>query len=98
IDLGKLRGLAIALPLAAAGGVVATWIGMPASWFAGGMIPVAIVAVAGWNVSLPQRVIDAALIMIGMMLGASVTPDVVSGIGKWPISLLALCVSVVAVQ
>jgi uncharacterized protein len=96
--LKHLTGLLTALALAIVGGLAASWTGVPAAWFTGAMVAVSVAAVSGLHVSMPPRLIDAAMLMIGMMLGAGVTPEVVDGLAKWPVSLAVLAVSVVSCQ
>jgi membrane AbrB-like protein len=97
-DVRSLTGLATALVIAAAGGFAADALGIPAGWFAGAMIGVSIAAVSGVKVYMPPRLIEASTMMIGIMLGAGVTPEVVAGIAEWPVSLAMLAVSVVVCQ
>ncbi len=93
-----LRTLAIAL----AGGFVANAIGVPAGWLSGSMIAVTACAIGGLPVHVPPRVADAVFIVLGTLLGTGITPEIVSRIGSWPLSLAGLLVSVfvmvVAVQ
>lgn len=98
IDVKSLIGLATALVVAAAGGFAGNALGIPAGWFAGAMISVSVAAVIGVKVYMPPRLIEASTMMIGIMLGSGVTPDVIAGIARWPVSLAILAVSVVAVQ
>ena len=97
-ELKSLAGLATALVIAGLGGFAANAIGIPAGWFAGAMIGVSLAAVAGVRVYMPPRLIEASTLMIGIMLGAGVTPEVVAGIAEWPVSLAMLAVSVVVCQ
>jgi membrane AbrB-like protein len=97
-DVRSLKGLATALVIAAAGGFAANALGIPAGWFAGAMIGVSLAAVSGIKVYMPPRLIEASTMMIGIMLGSGVTPDVVAGIAQWPVSLAILTVSVVVCQ
>ncbi len=97
-DVKSLGGLATALVIAGLGGFAANALGIPAGWFAGAMIGVSIAAVAGIRVYMPPKLIEASTMMIGIMLGAGVTPDVIAGIAQWPLSLAILAVSVVVCQ
>lgn len=86
------------LGIAFLGGALASWTGIPAAWFTGAMIATSIAAVSGLKARLPQRLFDAAMVLMGMMLGGGVTPEMVAGVGKWPLSLVCLAVAMVAVQ
>jgi membrane AbrB-like protein len=61
------------------------------------MILVSICAVGALPVHVPVRLADAVFIVLGTLLGAGVTPEIVGRIGAWPISLAGLALSVVAV-
>jgi membrane AbrB-like protein len=97
-ELKSLAGLATALVIAGLGGFTANVAGIPAGWFAGAMIGVSLAAVAGVKVYMPPRLIEASTMMIGIMLGSGVTPEVVAGIAEWPVSLAMLALSVVVCQ
>ncbi len=97
-DVKSLRGFAIALVIAGVGGFSANALGIPAGWFAGAMIAVSIAAVSGLKPYVPPRLIEASMVMLGIILGAGVTPEVVAGIVEWPVSLAILAVSVVICQ
>jgi membrane AbrB-like protein len=83
-----------ALVIAWAGGFVANWVGIPAGWLSGAMIVTSACAVGGMRVHVPVRLADVVFIVLGMLLGADVTPEIVSRVGSWPVSLVGLLVSV----
>jgi membrane AbrB-like protein len=89
-----LRTLAIGL----AGGVLAHLAGLPAGWLSGSVIAVTIASLARIETRMPRLLFDADLVLIGVILGAGVTPELVGRVGTWPVSLAALVVSVVAIQ
>jgi membrane AbrB-like protein len=89
-----LRTLAIGL----AGGTLAHFAGLPAAWLSGSVVAVTIASLAGLDTRMPVVLFDADLVLIGVLLGAGVTPDLVSRVETWPLSLAALLVSVVAIQ
>jgi membrane AbrB-like protein len=84
------------LAIAAAGGVVAWVAGMPAGWMSGAMIAVAACAIGGLRVHVPVRLLDAVFVVIGALLGTGITPDIVTRVGAWPLSLAGLILSVAA--
>ena len=87
-----------ALLIAAAGGVAATLVGLPASWLTGAMAFSAAASIAGLDMRLPPPLITFAMILIGTLLGAGATPEIVARATAWPLSVVILGVSVVAVQ
>ncbi|WP_422375304.1 AbrB family transcriptional regulator [Roseibium sp.] len=89
--------LTLTLLIAACGGSVFHWLGLPAAWLSGAMVFVAVTTLAGAPTLLPNRLRDALFVLIGISMGAGVRPDVVERIGEWPISMALLVVVVVGV-
>jgi membrane AbrB-like protein len=84
--------------VAAAGGAGFSLVGLPAGWLTGAMVVVAITAMAGMPVAYPDGLRNVIFVVLGSSLGAGVTPEMVSDIGRWPISMAILIGSVAAVQ
>ena len=61
---------------------------------AGAMIATTTASLAGFDTRLPLRLVDAVFLVIGITLGAGVSPEVVAGVAAWPISLAGLLLSV----
>jgi hypothetical protein len=78
------------LALAAAGGAVFAALGLPAPWLAGGMLGVVVGLAWGLDLSLPDRLRDAAMFVLGVSMGSGVTPATFEGIARWPASLFGL--------
>lgn len=83
------------LALGTAGGWIASRIGLPLPWMMGPMLLVGATGIAGVTVrghavSVPMWLRTTMVPVIGVMLGAGFTPDVVAGIGDWWITMLAL--------
>jgi uncharacterized protein len=82
--------------LAAAGAGVALFhvLKLPAPSLSGAMVGVALLLAAGRKVDLPRPVAEAAMLASGVAMGAAVTPEMLSGFQKYPLSLamLLLCV------
>jgi len=77
-------------------------LGIPAGWLSG-----AIVGAIVWGAILPSEVADEArlprplvewaMILAGVVMGAGITPEALATIGAYPLSLLALLLAVVCV-
>ncbi len=85
--------------IAAAGGVGLTLIGFPAGLISGSMLAVAVAALMGRPVVVPHSVARVSFVLLGILLGAVVTPETLKGIAAWPLSvamlvLAALCMIV----
>ena len=95
--LSKTLPVLLTLAVSAAGGLVATLLGLPAGWLMGGALAVTAAAMAGLPVCLPDRLRDVAFLLIGMSMGASVAPDSLSLMASWPVSLAALVLELVLI-
>ena len=93
-DFGRLPQILGTLAIAAAGAAVAAVLDLPAAWLSGAMIAVTVASLVGLNTRLPARLFDAVMMLIGIVLGAGVTPDLVSRMSTWPLSLAGLLISV----
>lgn len=90
----RLAILALTLALGGAGGILAAWLGLPAPWLAGSMAAVAVAALAGLPLDLPPALRNAAFVLIGISMGAGVTPETLAQLRAWPLSLVLLALSV----
>ena len=68
----------------------------PPGWLTGAMIAVAAGAMARVPLHMPALAANGALVLLGMSMGAGVTPDTLRQAAAWPLSILVLAVSVVA--
>jgi membrane AbrB-like protein len=82
---------------AAAGGLVFQLLGLPAPWIAGGSLGSAIAALSGLRFETPQRLRDGIFVLLGLMMGAGVTPDTLAHVHEWPLSLAMLIVAIIAI-
>ncbi|HML14732.1 MAG TPA: AbrB family transcriptional regulator, partial [Xanthobacteraceae bacterium] len=91
----RVRSLRLAetLLIGAVGGTALGLAKFPAGWLSGAIIAVAIAAIARRPVRVPQLLGQAANIVLGISLGASVTPDSVARMSSWPASLAVLALA-----
>ncbi|SFZ86188.1 hypothetical protein SAMN02983003_3363 [Devosia enhydra] len=82
----------LALAISATGGGLAQAAGMPAGWLIGGMISVAIAALAGAPVAMPGWLRDIAFVLVGLVMGGNVARDSLTLIVQWPVTMLALAI------
>ncbi|MDQ0315090.1 AbrB family transcriptional regulator [Amorphus orientalis] len=92
-----LGRLVLALALAAIGGAAFTLAGVPAGWLSGAAVAVAVAAVAGAPVAVPNLVRQLAFLLLGVGMGSSVTPETVDQLASWPVSILFVLVTTVLV-
>jgi membrane AbrB-like protein len=95
--LTKLYPVLLTLALSAAGGGIATLLGLPASWMVGGVVAVTAGSIAGLPIRMPDRLRDVAFLLIGMSMGASVAPDSLQLIASWPVTIAALALELVLI-
>lgn len=89
--------LAETLAIAGVGGSIFGLAGFPAGWLSGSMLFVALAAIAGRPAHVPPSLARAFFVVIGMSLGAVVTPETLRGMATWPASIMVLLIAVVTV-
>lgn len=72
------------------GGWVANKLGVPLGWMVGAMLATGICAAAGIKVSLPGQLRWLVLAVVGVYLGSTFSPDVLSWLGRSVITLLSM--------
>jgi uncharacterized protein len=80
------------LLIALAGGLGFTYFGLPAGLVSGSVVAVATAALLGRPVKLPLVLAQFCAVVIGILLGAVVTPDTLRGVATWPASIALLMV------
>ncbi len=81
------------LLIAAVGGIGFTLAGIPAGMVSGSVLAVAIAALLGRPTRVPLPVARVCFVLIGMLLGAVVTPETLHGVATWPLSVLLLAIA-----
>ncbi len=84
------------LLIAAAGGVSFAALGIPAGLISGSVLAVAIAALAGRPVRVPVQLARVFFVVIGILLGAVVTPATLQGLATWPLSIAILAMATLA--
>jgi membrane AbrB-like protein len=81
------------LLIALAGGVAFTLLGFPAGLVSGSVLAVAAAALLGRPVKVPLPLARVCYVIIGILLGAVVTPQTLKGFTTWPVSVALLMVA-----
>lgn len=76
------------------GTFLAVLIGFPAPFLSGPVVAVATASFCGFKPYIPSKLTQLAFILVGVMMGSSVTPEVISAIKTWPISFIAVLVAI----
>lgn len=86
----------LTLAIGALGAALATALGVPAPFLTGPALAVTLAGLAGLAVGVPARLRDACFILIGVNMGAGVTPEAVATVARWPLSLAVLSLAMLA--
>lgn len=78
------------------GGAAIFWlVSFPMPFLTGPATAVSVAALFGVSVGIPTTLRNMCFLLIGLNIGASVTPEVIATAGQWPVSLLLLAVLLV---
>ena len=93
-----VRRLAETLGYAALGGVTLGLLGLPAGWLSGAILTAGVAALAGRPLNVPTLLTRGIFVLIGISLGAVVTPETLTGMAHYPLSIALLIVAMVCVS
>jgi uncharacterized protein len=93
-----IRRLAETLAIAAVGGTALGLAGVPAGWLSGSILAAAGAAIAGRPLLMPQLLTRAIFVVIGISLGAVVTPQTLNGMTAYPASIAILIVAMACIS
>lgn len=86
------------LLIAAIGGVGLTLVGFPGGLISGSMLTVALAALAGRPMRVPLPLARLCFVLVGILLGAVVTPETLKGVAAWPLSIALLLVAAICMM
>ena len=90
--------MAETLAFAAVGGGSLGLLGMPAGYLSGSILLVACASIAGRPLQIPVLPMRILMVLIGISLGAVVTPATLRGMANYPLSIAVLLVAMVCVS
>lgn len=93
-----LRRLVETLAIATAGGAALGLIGVPAGWLSGSILAVAGASLAGRPTLIPAPLMRAIFVLIGISLGAVVTPETLHGMATYPLSIAVLLLAMAVIS
>jgi membrane AbrB-like protein len=96
--IALVRQLAETLAFAAGGGLALGLLGVPAGFLSGSILAVATASLAGRPMLMPSALVRVLLVLIGVSLGAVVTPSTLNGITAYPLSVAALIMAMVCIS
>lgn len=77
------------------GALIALALGLPAPFLCGPALAVTMGGLAGLRLSVPTLLRNASFVVVGISMGTSVTPEVIDAAKAWPLSFLAVLITVV---
>jgi len=93
----RARDFAETLILAILGGSLLGFAGVPAGFLSGALLAVAAAAVAGRPTFVPDGIARLIFFLLGVILGSAVSPETLTGMATWPLSIVALAVAMTAI-
>lgn len=87
-----LTPIALSLGVGAIGGAVFAVIGVPLAWMLGPMVVNIVASVRGVPVLVPHSVRVVTLCLIGVFLGGSFSPDLLTRAGAWTLSFSLMAI------
>ncbi len=82
--------LVLAIAIGTAGGFVFDWLRMPLAWMLGACVFSTVAAFLGLRVGMRVRLRQGMIIILGVLLGSSFTPELAQRLGEWAVSLCVL--------
>jgi len=92
------RNVAETLALAGIGGIALGVTGFPAGYLSGAILAVATAALLGRPMAVPRLLQIAIFVLIGISLGAVVTPETLHGMASYPLSIAVLLAAMAVVS
>ena len=87
----------ITLAISAVGGFAASLFDIPGAWLMGGALAVAVAAVMGVPVAMPNWLRDIGFLLTGLSMGATVAKDSLNLIMQWPVTMAALVLELILI-
>jgi uncharacterized protein len=86
----ELLHLSKALAIGSAGGALFFALHMPLAWMMGAMVLTTIAALSGVGLYVPGRLRSVMVAILGVLLGSTFTPEAMTKVLEWPITLASL--------
>ena len=87
----------LALFLGILGTLAAHLISLPAPFLTGPALTVSLACIFGLDCTVPTWLRDICFILIGIGMGAGITPQVLDAAARWPVALLVLLLSLILI-
>lgn len=97
-DTDTIKRLVLTFTVGTIGGLVFSLLGLPAPWLSGPIVTVAAGVLLGFKLGIPTVVRHAAYILLGAIMGTAMTPETITLLSRWPITLAGLTACVLSVM
>ena len=78
--------------MGAVGGAIFAWLNLPLAWMLGAMVATTAASLGGARVYVPGPLRSIMLAIIGVMIGANFTPEIVDQAREWPLTIGCLVI------
>ncbi|MEQ9329271.1 MAG: AbrB family transcriptional regulator [Rhodospirillales bacterium] len=96
-DPALWRAWLLTVVIGAAGGWLFAWFSMPLGWMTGSMVFTTIAAVSGLRMEFPRPLRNGLIVILGLMIGSTFTPETLKhALGWWPTLLGVVVFSTLA--
>lgn len=85
------------LALAAGGGLAVGLTGVPGGYLSGAILVVSAAALAGRAMLIPVALMRSIFVLLGISLGSVMTPEMLHGLAKYPLSIAVLLVAMTCI-
>ena len=75
------------LVVGTAGGALFAWLNLPLAWMLGAMVATTVASLGGAKLHVPATMRSIMIAVIGVLLGASFTPEVLDRVREWPLTI-----------
>ena len=89
---------ATTLAIGVMGGIAFWLIGLPLPWLSGAAAAVAGVSLSGRTLGIAQPLRETAILALGLTMGASVTPETLTLLPRWPVTLIGLAGAMLSIM
>src|SRR5262245_58109678 len=90
--------VALTLAIGFAGGLGFYLLGLPLPWLSGPAVAVAGAALYRTHVGLNQPLREGAIVFLGATMGSTVTPETLSLMVRWPLTLAGLAAAMLTIM
>lgn len=86
------------LVIGAGGGAVFAHLGLPLAFLSGSALAVAVAALAGVKVGVHAGLREAFIVLLGLVLGSTVTPHTLALLPRWPVTMAGLALAMLTIM